>query len=144
MTFQKSLKDHRSSLWEQLREKMKSADKNIINAYIKRRFETTLLSSYQSPSAPKQTVDDIKQHLKSVFGESQRIQKPDDNSPCVPVHPPIEDPFNENSVQSEIKKSLPLRKAPGSDQITAEMLTPIHIPLSTILTPFIDLCYRYS
>ncbi|CEP09330.1 hypothetical protein, partial, partial [Parasitella parasitica] len=57
---------------------------------------------------------------------------------------PIVQHFSFSTILDTINKSLPSRKAPGSDHITAEMLRPIALPLSKLLAPYLNLCYRYS
>ncbi|GAN11383.1 RNA-directed DNA polymerase from mobile element jockey-like [Mucor ambiguus] len=143
--FKTKLSQHRSSLWKQFCDELKTTDKNNINRYIKRRFKSTSNNTqYTSSAGPQQAVEDIKCHLETVFsGSHPSIRSPTTGFPYLESAPTITK-FDPTQIYYAILKELPSRKAPGSDHITAEMLRPIAFPLSKVLAPFLNLCYRHS
>jgi hypothetical protein len=143
--FKSKLSQHRSSLWKQFCDELKTSDKNNINRYIKHRFKSTSYNTqYTSPAGPQQAVEDIKNHLETVFsGSHSNIRSPTTGFPFLEQEP-IGKQFESTQIYFAILKELPSRKAPGSDHITAEMLRPIAHHLSKVLEPFLNLCFRHS
>ncbi|KAI8635965.1 Endonuclease/exonuclease/phosphatase [Parasitella parasitica] len=143
--FKKKLSQHRSLLWKQFCDELRTTDKNNINRYIKRRFKSASNNTrYTSPAGPQQAVEDIKCHLETVFsGSHSSIRSSTTGFPYLESASTVTK-FNSSRIHSGILKELPSRKAPGSDHITAEMLRPIAYPLSKVLAPFLNLCYRHS
>lgn len=78
-----------------------------------------------------------------MFSGSHRIRSPNRGFPYL-IQPSATTKFTTTQIIAVIDRSLPSRKAPGSDHITAEMLRPIALPLSRILAPYLNLCYRYT
>ncbi|KAI8635777.1 Endonuclease/exonuclease/phosphatase, partial [Parasitella parasitica] len=69
--FKAKLTQHRSMLWRQFCDELKTTNSNNINRYIKRRFKSTSnKTAYTSPAGPQQAVDDLKAHLETVFSGS--------------------------------------------------------------------------
>ena len=115
---------------------------------IKRRRDCS--STYAHPDGPAASVDTMASHLATVYNGSL-LPAPDARRASPPPHdsllpfalPDDLDIFSVDAIMDHIKR-LPLRKAPGSDHLKAEMLKAVATDLAPLLSLLFSLCYQWS
>jgi hypothetical protein len=111
---------------------------------IKRRHASS--STYSHPDGPAVAVNVMSDHLESVFeGSSLPTDRPAAPPPITSLpHPLPRSSLLECSSIKYYLRQLPLRKAPGTDHLKAEMLKPLSSALIPVLSLLFKLCWQWS
>ena len=147
--FRTAVKESRRQAWRNhcdamARDPMKAASK--VKQLRRRKMQS---HTFTHENGPQAAAEHMCEHLSQVY--SGELLPSDRPIPDMALQHPIpldeclheSRPFQEESIQANIQL-LPNRKAPGIDQIKAEMLKPIARPLSQILHYLFTICWQWS
>lgn len=100
--------------------------------------------TFVHPDGALAAANTMAQHLATVCnGSILPEERPQPPPACALPHDTQTCPFDVTTVSEAICR-LPNRKAPGSDHLRAEMLKPIVVPLSHILSSLFQICWQWS
>ena len=142
--FRTAVKAARRQAWRNHCEAMERDPTKAATKIKQLRRRRMLIHTYSHPDGPQVAAESMCQHLARVYdGNLIPSQRPTPNLTL--QHPAdLEDfPMDADTIQQTIRL-LPNRKAPGIDQLKAEMLKPIGKPLAKILDALFRLCWQWS